>query len=288
MRQDLTAHDIANGIRMTRAQHLGAFFIVEGETTDLRVFAHLVAAESCQLVPAHGKSNAIDALQILEDDQFQGVLAVVDADFWRLEGKVPGSPNLLITDTHDLETMILKSPALDKVLAEYGSTKKIQQLTEHEGKNLRQLLLACACPIGYLRWISQTEELSLRFEDIRFSRFIDSDCLALDIAKMIKTIKDKSCRHDLEEEVLKSSICELSDADHDPWDVCCGHDLVCILSEGLRKAIGSKNLRDVKPDRLERALRLAYEFAHFTATQLCASLRAWESANRPFQVLPTP
>jgi hypothetical protein len=39
---------------------------------------------------------------------------------------------------------------------------------------------------------------------------------------------------------------------HDPWHVCCGHDLIQVLSVGLHKAIGTWSTNDVKPDVLER------------------------------------
>lgn len=79
----------------------------------------------------------------------------MDADFWRLEGKQPASPNLFTTDTHDLETMILESKALEKLLTEYGSVTKIRKFTEKAGKDIRQALLDICAPIGYLRWNSQ-------------------------------------------------------------------------------------------------------------------------------------
>lgn len=50
---------------------------------------------------------------------------------------------------------------------------------------------------------------------------------------------------------------------HDDWCTGCGHDVIGILSIGLRKAIGSSTAGAVSPDILERSLRLAYERAYF-------------------------
>jgi hypothetical protein len=75
----------------------------------------------------------------------------------------------------------------------------------------------------------------------------------------------------------------LSSTSHDPWHVCCGHDIVCVLSFGLRKAIGSTKI--IEPDMLEACLRLAYEHSHFCKTQLYISLQRWEAANALFIVL---
>ena len=283
MKENISAHGIANRIRIVRPSFSGAFLIVEGET-DPRVYENFIDKNLCRIIPSHGKEKAICVLKILESDNFAGVLAIVDADFWRLEDIEPHSPNLFITDTHDLETMILESHALEKLLTELGSDTKIKELIQQLGKSVRDILLNSGVQIGYLRWVSQKEELSLKFEGIAFSKFVDKETLIVDIAKMITTVKNKSERHDLRQKDLRNSIDELSNPNHDPWDICCGHDLVCLLSLGLHKALGTNNANEVKPERIEQDLRLAYEAAYFFATQLYKSLRAWEKANRPFRV----
>lgn len=287
MKGYITAHDIANGIRMTRSQYSGTFLIVEGKTADLRVYRRFVDLEICQIIPAYGKENAIGALEILENDGFAGVLTIVDADFWRLEGKKLTSSNMFITDSHDLETMILKSPALEKLLVEYGSVKKIEKFTQQHSQDLRQVLLDLGRSVGSLRWISLQRNLSLTFEDIVFSRFINQKMLVLDSIKMIRTVKNKSNRPDLDEKDLQKGINEMINSDHDPWDLCTGHDLVNILSLGLRNTLGSNKVNDVQPELLEKFLRAAYESVYFFATQLYQSLKAWEHDNQPFRIFPT-
>ncbi len=288
MRTHITAYDIANEIRMTRSQHPGAFLIVEGEIADLRVYGRFVDSKLCQIIPAHGKENAINALAILENYGFTGVLSIVDADFWRLEGKEPESQNLFITDTHDLETMILKSPVLEeKLLVEFGSAQKINNFTRPRGQNFHQVLLDIGRPIAYLRWVSLQQNLSLTFEALVFSRFIDRKTLILDTIKLIKTVKNKSGKPDLAEKDLQNAIDELTDPNHDLWDVCVGHDLVHILSLGLRNTWGSNKDNDVKPELLEKFLRAAYESTYFFSSQLSQSLKDWEVANHPFRIFPT-
>lgn len=161
MRSYITADGVANEIRMTRTQFSGTFVIVEGETADLPVYRRLVDRKLAKVIPAHSKNKALAALKILEDTHFLGVITIVDADFWRLEGPDPTNPNLFITDTHDLETMLLESPSLEKLLDEFGSEKKITNFTANNKMEVRQALLTAACPIGYLRWVSQRNNLSL-------------------------------------------------------------------------------------------------------------------------------
>ena len=287
MRNYITADDVANEIRMTRIQFRGTFLIVEGQTADFRVYKHLVDPKRTKIIPAHNKDRAIAALKILENADFDGVLAIVDADFWRLDGIDPTSPNLFITDTHDLETMLIESPALDKLLDEFGSEQKIARFTETNKMGVRQALLIAAIPIGYLRWASQQDNLSLRFEGINFSEFIGSETLHLDVSKLIQEVKNKSRRQNLNENDLRDKIDELTDSKHNSWDICCGHDLVGILSFGLYRVLGSNQRREVEPDVLEKFLRAGYESAYFLSTQLYQSLRGWETSNPPFRIFST-
>jgi hypothetical protein len=285
MISNITAYRIANTIRMQRSQYSGAFLIVEGGVTDLRVYGRFIDRTTCQPVVAHSKDNAVNALGILEQESFPGVLAVVDADFWVLEGKPSASPNLLLTDTHDLETMILKSPALEKFLAEYGSEDKISNFTGQRGKDVREILVESGIPVGYLRWVSLQDSLSLKFEGLSFNRFVNDRTLAVDEAGLIRTVKNHSQKPQLDEKNIQNRMTSLKNDMHDPWHICCGHDLICILSLGLRRILGSHDTREIEPELIEKILRLAYEQAHFLMTQIYKSIKAWENVNSPFRIL---
>ncbi|MDQ1328939.1 MAG: hypothetical protein QG641_2225, partial [Candidatus Poribacteria bacterium] len=141
-----------------------------------------------------------------------------------------------------------------------------------------------------LRWVNEKDNLSLKFEGISFNKeFIDENLLTLKLVQMIitvqnKSVQNKSQRRDIKIEYIQERLSQLSNPDHDPWDVCCGHDLVCILSFGLRKTLGTNNANAVTPEHIELDLRLSFEEAYFLATQLCKSLKAWEKTNHPFRI----
>jgi hypothetical protein len=269
------------------------FLLVEGPS-DERFFQSHTHAALCQIIIADGKENIQPVLSLLEKEGQRGILAIVDADFDILEGRLPASPNVLFTDTHDLETMMLQSPALEKILMEFASHKKCAAIEAKSGKELRTILLECGKHIGYLRWISLQENLSLDFKDLSFEKFIDKETLAItDILKLIRIIQsktrnsnaNKSTPYYLEDSDIHDKMIQIYDEAHDPWHICCGHDLTHILSLGLRKAIGSTN--KTEPDFLESCLRLAYEPAYFSNTRLYADTQNWEKANIPFVVLAT-
>ncbi|MDX2041639.1 MAG: DUF4435 domain-containing protein [Acidobacteriota bacterium] len=283
MREFITPQTIANRIRLKRPQFLGAFLIVEGDT-DSRVYRSFRATELCQTVIAHNKANAVSALAILENENFSGVLAIVDADFDRLDGRQRTSPNLHHTDTHDLETLIINSPALEKILAELGSENKLASFEADHPGGVRTVLLRHGSSIGYLRWLSLRQQFNLKFESLAFSKFVNNETLVVDEAKLVKTVKDHSSAHHLNGAELQQQAQGLKSENHDLWQICCGHDLVSLLSIGLRKTLGTNDTRQVEPEVISRALRLAYEFGHFCSTQLYASVQGWQKANPSFQV----
>lgn len=285
MKKYITSHEIANEIRLKRQLHSGSFVIVEGYT-DKKVFGNFFKEDICKLVPAFGKGNAVEALSILGSENFVGVVAIVDADFWLLNGVAPTSTNLFVTDTHDLETMMIQSPALEKVLQEFGSETKIQKFVKKTGIDVRTKLLDVGRVIGYFRWISLQENLDLKFDGLSYEKFVSRETLSIDVGKLIKVVKNHSQKHDLPEQEIYDKINELEKTLNVPlWHICCGDDLIYILSIGLRKIFGSRKVGEVKREILERSLRLAYEFVYFCKTKLYASLKAWEELNKAFEIV---
>lgn len=261
---------------------------MEGGTADLRTYKRFIDTDACQIIVAHGKGNATGALKILEGSGFKGVFAIVDSDFWRLEGRNPESPNLFVTDTHDLETMMFKASAASKLLTEFGSRDKIDDFVSQNDKDVYEALLDGAMPVGYFRWVSQLQNLGLTFQNLPFGSFIDSRTLSTDVTSLVRVVKNKSRRPDLLDDDLRSAIEEKAECAYDPWDVCCGHDLVRIMAVGLRSRLGSNNHAVVESEVLEKILRIAYEPSHFFDTQLYQDLKTWEAANAPFRIFPQP
>ncbi len=268
IKEEITASREAIAIMLERDVFSGTIIIVEG-STDKLFYSNLVDEEQCRIIVtiagSSRKKRAIDVLTILEKSDFPGILAIVDADFDHLDAIVYPSQNLFLTDTHDTETMMLRSAALERILAEYGSEDKIFALPQ----DVRTLLVNAGMPIGYLRWTSQKDGLNLTFEGIKFSKFLDEKSLILDEIKLIQTVQDKSQNWDLKSDRLSKQ----TSSEYDPWQICCGHDLVKILAIGLRHVFGTVKKES---EDLETSLRLTYRPQDFLETQLCQKLKEWE------------
>lgn len=277
----------ANKIRQLRQQKLyqnKLFLIVEG-ATDKRLFSGFIIAEKCEIIDAMGKENAEEILKILNKSNFAGVIAVVDSDFRHLENIAPHHNNLFFTDTHDMETMILKSPAFEKLLREFVSEGKISLYGNNYATEIRKILLESALPLSCLLWVSLKEKLNLKFEGINFGKFIGKENLKNDLEKMIKEVKNNSQQHHISNDEIEEKIRNIINKNYDPWLVCCGHHLICVLSIGFQKLWATRNSKEVEPEILERELRLAYEYTHFRETGLFNSIRQWENRNRAWSIL---
>jgi hypothetical protein len=286
MKSLLDPFSIANDIQMTRTQHKGSFLIVEGSGSDLLLYKKFVKPKFCQIIPAHSKVSLIEVARLLIQSKFSGFAAIVDSDFDKLlQEKLYGEDNhIYTTDTHDLETLMLQSSALEDILVEYGSEEKIKKIHAATEKSVVDLLLDAGKHIGCLRLISLKKQYNFSFDRLDYKNFINKDSLEIDRKALVKEVKNKSSRHDLSERIIFDEMSEVENAKHDILHLCCGHDLVKILSLGLTKAIGSEDSKNVTPEAIERSLRLAYKFNDFKKTVTYQSLKKWESNNSPFSI----
>jgi hypothetical protein len=283
----------ANRIGMLRSHYRGTFLLVEGDA-DCRFFSTFVDLTKCKIVPAHGKANVLDTIKELETRNIAGILGIVDADFWIIEGIRAPTQNVLITETHDLESIMLLSGALEKVVREYVPGTQMDTVTAISDE-LRGEVVHIGLPLGYVRWVSWREGYDLKFDELEFSNFVDSRA-ALDLSKLLQEIRSCTNKRGLpSDQQIRQKIALLEQSNSDPWHICQGHDLVALIKFALppilRKRFGSdiaKNAeRRLHRDQVERELRQAFGAEHFKITQLWNAICNWELLNGPFLVLST-
>jgi hypothetical protein len=278
MKEHIKAEAIATRIRMMRlGGHAGAILLVEGDD-DAKLFTEFVD-KHCRIQIGHGKPKVETALTILNTEHFAGVLAIVDADFEFLDGKTPSTSNLIWTDLHDIEMMLIRSNALERVLREYGEPALVEK------QDVRVQLLGAGEPIGYWRWLSSRNGLSLVFADLEFDAFIEHKTLQLDEYALRRAIEEKTKKPKHQLDSHETDITALRSHEPDSWHLCCGHDVVEILAIGLRRVFSktpgdstNKNKPyEIKGEQLEKLLRLAFHRSDFDCTLLAAAISTWET-----------
>jgi len=234
--------------------------------------------EPCDVTLAKGKDVSLAVIAELERQNFPALFALVDSDFDRLNGLSPPSQNVIWGDCHDLETMLIRSEALDKLLQELGSEAKLKAFVHRFG-SVRDALLRAAVSIGHLRLYSSQESLNLQFKGLKYNKCLDPATLSVDVDQLITEVKNTTQRQDLDSATLRDGMREIERKGHDAWELCNGHDLVAVLGLGLRGILGSRSARDVTSDVLGRYLRLAYENSAFGTIDTYRQIQDWESRN---------
>lgn len=285
MKAYLTATRLATKLQMLRSgKKRKAFMVVEG-ITDYRLYSKLINRETCEVIIGESKHNVVEAIRICEMQQVQGVIGIVDADFWHLDGISDLPRNLFLTDAHDLECMMLQSPAYESVLLEYGDENKVARFEQKMHQSLKEILLMNVALIGYLRRISLKYELAFGFSHLNFLSFTSSKDLKIDEVQLVDSLLCRSKKKGAInlEQVMKW----LDDAKRQPddlWQVCCGHDLMSYLTLGLNQIFGNYNAKHLFSGQLEGSFRLAYEEKYFLETKLYRDLEAWERCQKNYRV----
>ena len=262
-------------IKMLRTSHKGAFLILEGKD-DIR-FWRSRHHHTCHLIDGEGKPNVVGAVQRLDATRFAGALAVVDSDFEWVTGEHFQSSNLLYTDAHDLECLLCRSSALDKVLAEHGEPRKIRRF-ESAGMDVRTALLERALVFGRLRLAALLARPGVKLQ-IRVQRFVNEKTWTVDRETLIRQVMPDSPR---DADAITTRLGKLPEVD--PWHVVRGHDMIAILCIGLRGVLG--NLPASRgTDDVAGLLRVGMSPEDLRDTELWTDMQAWQAANPPYAVL---
>lgn len=281
MREFETADVLANRARMVTAIPGFTALLVEGGT-DATFIEGFVNTHVCKVIDGNGRPIVLGAMQRIRATRDRGILAVVDADFWHLDKACPRNPDILPTDTHDMETMLLRSVALERVLKDHAAATKVQAL----GREIRRALLDAALPLGHLRWLAEPTKwrLGLSFDNLDYQRFVNYRTLAVTVRDVVSEVlrRNPGCKKSFAD--LTVAVQNAMQGTHDPWQVCCGHDMTEVLALGMRRALGgSRNARTRAS--VEALLRRACDLALFRCTGLYAKIVVWELNNKPLQVL---
>lgn len=275
-----TAIAKANEVRLKRQVHDGCFLIVEGRD-DRMFFEQFVERHDCQVIVADGRARVIEVIRMLDAESVPGIVGVVDADFDHVEYRKNSIDNLIVLETVDLEALLIRSAALERVLIELGSGDKIAEY----GGHVREALLSAAASIGCLRLHSRRAGLGLTFRDLRYARFIHVKSLAVDVQDLVREVVNRSQRPELTLDNVVQSVSALQVTVHDQWLIGYGSDMVKVLAFALRKTLGTNNAKAVESGIVRRCLRLAFQWNDLNKTDLSRNLREWAACNSPYMVL---
>lgn len=254
-------------IKMMDASSKGLYWLVEGPS-DIRFFSSRVTSD-IQLVVGGGKRNVIGAIAALSTDPVNNrILGIVDSDIDWLMPEYVSRENIIATDPRDLEGLLLRSSAYNKVLAEFADAQKVQRFETLNGCSVLEYVAGVARCFGQIRAVNDLNT-SVSLKKFKPQSFMDKVGWKYRIDEAFQVAVDKGVCSSVDE--LQQKIQKLPDVDI--WNYVRGHDAVNIFVGGLLSELGRGGKID--GERLGLVLRSGIDEAEYTSTKLYQSIIAW-------------
>ena len=304
MTRSIDEHSIATRVRMLRSEHIRTsrvpitIVLVEGEIVDPLIYQGLFDVTCCHIEPTFGKKNAIKVIAILIREKYVGVIAIVDDDFDALNGSKIKAENIVSTDTHDIENLIIVSPALDKYLLYLLPEDKRKYQTLF-AKEIRKSIIEMGLPLGFIRWYYNLKDIQADFSAINFRCFVDVRNRKLNIQSAIREILTKNKDTGLQENDLLLHVRDNSKR-NEWWLICQGHDLIKLLFLILPGMLVNYAPRDKRgqdkyfetidpmingENSIVKYLAMCYERSSFEKTEMYSWIVDWETRNSPYCIM---
>ena len=228
--------------------------IVEG-ADDKGVYEKVVDATAVCIYPDGNCDKHFVILNALNSRYSNRLLAIKDADFDRLGGIQHPYSNLVITDTHDMEGMIVEECLLELQGDDADRCRGINIID----------IYAELEDISYLKWFNQTNHLGINFRDATLDLDINAyfnACIANTDKVVGATLADMY--------VFKTTHQGVSEK-----ELCNGHDIF----ERLYVRAHAAKMGNFAKKPFFRRLRRAYPSKMFVKTALYRDIKAWEATN---------
>lgn len=280
------AHQTRVDNRMLKQASNLAIVYLEGDT-DKRFYIWATDRKLVFLQSMSGKDEVLKAIRTDNKQNLKGRLAIIDSDFDYIIGKLPyDDKNLVVTDTHDIETMMFEACGNQVIEDEYIDINKLGMELEN-GKSLWTYVINFAIQLGKLRLMSLENNWKLNFQESerRMGDYfhIYNGYPEFKFYGYMKCIWKNSVACSLSYEQLK----EAYDGDNrifDQWHICRGHDLSLMLA--IVYSTGMYGSTRVKTADIESTLRTSYRGSRkFKKSNMYKEIKTWQRQNNGCRIL---
>lgn len=228
--------------------------VVEGPD-DMEVYEKVLDINAvCFYVDCNCDKHIV-ILDALNGRYRERLLAIKDADFDRLDAVANHYPNMLLTDSHDMEGMIV---------AECLPELRGDDAVRCQGINLTDIYAELE-DISYLKWFNHANHCGINFSESSLDLDIDvyfNACVANTNNVVSVTLEDMF--------TFKMAHPGVSEK-----ELCNGHDIF----ERIYVRAKAANLANYAKKPFFRRLRRAYPRDKFVNTNLFQSIKNWEATN---------
>lgn len=169
MRSHITSTTKLNEIKMLidRRQFKNKVFVIVEGKTDIKLFRKLFNTNYVQIESVDGKDNVKQIIKSLIEKYTDRILGISDADFDHLLN-IQHDQEIYLTDTHDIETMIMGELGLDSIISEYAKDDYHDSLKQ----SLLTKSINVAYDVGLFKLLNRVNNLFLSFKEVDLSDFI--------------------------------------------------------------------------------------------------------------------
>ena len=237
--------------------------LVEG-IDDIRIYSSFFREDTTTLLDINGCLQ-VENIILNCNPKFESKYIILkDADFDHLNNRSYQHSNLFLTDTHDLETMMINNESIKHLCCEY---------LHPENSNLLENIFSEIEPLSYIRWYNEIKNIKLNFKVFNIASIYDgnqiidiNECINILYSKQVNSSKDTITQHDIQQFAnLHNEV--------DPFLLSNGHDICECIWIKLKQ---HKHANITKKD-VPRCLRMAYSKAYFEQTSMFAQISSWAS-----------
>ena len=276
MKEHLTLSTKENEIRMLldHPNYRNVVFVFLEGHADIKTFRPYLNEDNTSLEAFEGKANVMSIVDNLSGES--DVIGICDADFDHIL-KVSPPANIFITDTHDVETMMIGVPAFDAMLNEIVIDG--ERLRHLKAELLDQIFPVCT-QIGVLKLVNKIQGLGLNFEGIQTEKFLEVSeepfSIQFCLDSFIQEVIGRSST-EMSPKSLKYEYENYSGSRYDQLQICNGHD-ICRMVSSVVGVLRATDVSNLNQDRVESFLRTSYiSREYFLETRLYDTLSTWQS-----------
>lgn len=275
MRRYIDENDKKNEIRLLfkHPSYKNKIILVVEGNSDYKLFRKLIKHDQIKIESIDGKKDLVKVMKDLSIEFPERILGICDADYDHLMNKADEriEYSVYVTDEHDIEIMMLLSPAIQSFIEEFSSKDNIDKLRN----KILQAAINVSSFIGIVRWINAENHFNLNFKGLNYSEFIIANQveISIDENNFIEILLNRSPKllPHVDKNLLYGLINEYKDRSGSPYQICCGHDLTNTIAICYRQKWASVET-NMTFKKIETALRLAYQESYFYPTDLFKNL----------------
>lgn len=250
--------------------------LVEG-IDDVKTYEKFFARDKVEVHQTSGCCKLVELVKGLDamhlEDYFIGIK---DADYDKLNQVAYPYSNLFLTDTHDLETMMVDGDIVETIMKEnlrYEDVKRDK--VDLAVCSFLENVLCVLKSLSYIRWYNDVNDSHINFDVCKIPEMLKiNSALGYDCCVYFLTRHPENAATQLAVSEFQSFEAAHSQ-DVDLLLLVRGHDMCEVTSALLQQHPYYRKSSKLSCAKVEQALRLGYSKEAFRNTQLYASIDNW-------------